>query len=182
MRVAVDARARLGDADGFEHVDGVLAGLPFGVAEVEPRDLHQLPRDAHEGVERGHRVLEDHADALAPNAAHLFGRKAQDVLAAEEHLAGDDAARGTGDEADDGEVRDRLARPGLADDAEGLAALQVEADAVHGPDRPVLRLEVRPQVSDRKKISVVAAHYLCRLAGFVIVSFSARTQIQASSA
>jgi hypothetical protein len=148
VRVRVGARARLGDADGLKHLDGVLVSLLPGVAEVEPRNLHQLFGDAHEGVERGHRVLEDHADALAANLPHLVLGQTQDVLPVEEHLARNDSSGRARDEADDREVRHGLPRPRLADYAERLAPLQIEADAVHGPHGAVLRLEVRPQVFD----------------------------------
>ena len=56
---------------------------------------------------------------------------------------------------DDRQVRHGLPRPRLAHDPQRLAPLQIEADAVHGPHGAVLRLEVRPQVSDRKKVAVV---------------------------
>ncbi len=151
VRVAVDARARIGDADRLQHLDGVLVRLLFGVAEVQLRDLHQLPRDAHEGVERGHRVLEDHRDALAANLPHLLGRDSSEMSCPSKSTSPETMLPGRArDEADDREVRHGLARPRLADDAERLAAPQVEADAVDGLHGAVLRLEVRPQVSEPK--------------------------------
>ena len=87
MWITVNARARVWDADEFEHVDGVLVSLRFGVTEMKLRDLHQLFRDAHEWVERSHRVLKDHADALAANLAHVVVRERHDVLPVKEHLA-----------------------------------------------------------------------------------------------
>ena len=41
------------------------------VSEMQLRHLHQLLRDAHERIQRRHRILKDHRDALAADRAHL---------------------------------------------------------------------------------------------------------------
>src|SRR6185436_5219603 len=48
----------------------------------------------------------------------------------------------------DGQARDALAGPGLADDAERLAAGDRERDAVHGLDHTVLRGEPDAELLD----------------------------------
>ena len=50
-------------------------------------------------------------------------------------------------QAEDREHRDALSAPGLADDAERLARLDGERDAVDGANDPVLGLEVRAQIA-----------------------------------
>ena len=78
VRVAIDAHSCIGYADRLQHFDGVFVSLLFRVTEMKPRNLHQLFRDAHERIERGHRVLKNHADALAANPAHfIFGKSAR---------------------------------------------------------------------------------------------------------
>ena len=61
--------------------------------------------------------------------------KRQQILAVEDDFAGDDASGRRRDQPHDRQVGDRLAGARLADDAERLAAVQLEADAVHGPAR-----------------------------------------------
>src|SRR3954470_1107006 len=51
---------------------------------------------------------------------------------------------------------DALARARFAQDAQGLAALEVEADAVHGVDGAIRRLEGDVQVADLQEIAHAA--------------------------
>ena len=71
--------------------------------------LGDLPSDAQHRVERSHRLLEHHADIAAADGAHLGLGKSAQVASVEEDLAGDDAARRIGDEAQDRQRADRLA-------------------------------------------------------------------------
>src|ERR687883_676377 len=144
MRVVVNARARVWNADRFEHLDGVLVSLIFRVTQMKLRDLHQLFGDSHERVERSHRVLKDHGNALAANPSKLFDGERANVLAIEDDLAGNDLARRVWNQADDGKIRDRFSRTRLADNPQSLAPFENEADAVHSFDRPILGLEIGP--------------------------------------
>jgi hypothetical protein len=106
-----------------------------------------MPTDRVDRVQRGHRVLEDHRDLVAAQRAELARRGMQDVLAVEEHLA----ARDRVDlrvEAHDRQAGDALAAAGLANDAESLAILDREADAVDGLDDAVVGAEMRLKVAD----------------------------------
>ena len=80
--VALDGR---GDAHEIEQLD--RASLRRGAvhAEAHPQDLVDLLADAHDGVERGHRVLEDHGDFEAPDGALLLLARAHDFKAVETH-------------------------------------------------------------------------------------------------
>ena len=60
--------ARVGDADLGQQVAGAASGLLRLDVEVPLDDLADLHPDGHHRVERGHRVLEDHRDLLAPQA------------------------------------------------------------------------------------------------------------------
>ena len=80
----------------------------------------ELPADGVERIERGQRVLEDHADPAPAELAHLLGRQVVDAPAFEAHLAGGDAP-GRLEQPDHGEPGDRLARARLADHAQDFA-------------------------------------------------------------
>jgi hypothetical protein len=89
---------------------------------VQQEDLAQLPADGVHRIQRGHRLLEDHADAGAADALHLLRRQGREVEPVEQHLAALDAAHRLRQQAHDGEGGHALAAAGFADDAEGAAA------------------------------------------------------------
>src|SRR5690606_13083406 len=80
-------------------------------------------------VERHQRILKEHGDALAAQAAQLLFVQRAQVGTVEQDLARNDFA-GPVDQADERETRYRLARPRLAHQAQDLAAPDREVDAV----------------------------------------------------
>ncbi len=95
--------------------------------QLEP--FVELAADQHRGVERGHRLLEDHADAGAAHGAQVLARHRHHVLA----LEADRPARqpdGRRDEAHHRPCGQRLARAGFADDTDDLAGEDLEGDGV----------------------------------------------------
>ena len=145
MRIAVDPGLGGGDADLLQCRDSAGAGIRAGQAEMLHHGFGKLVADLHQRIERGQRVLEDHADPLAADAAHLFGREIVDPLIPEPDLAARDPP-GPVDEPDHGGTRDRLASTAFADDAENGSPGQLETDAVDGtqprPPRRNLHHEV----------------------------------------
>jgi len=109
------------------------------------RDL--LPAGKH-GVERGHGLLEDHRDLLAPDLPHLAGGQVHEVPAVVEDLSLHDLAGGLRDQLHHAERGHRLAAAGLADHAERLALVDMQVHAVHGADDALVREEVRLEVLD----------------------------------
>ncbi len=99
-------------------------------ALVDPDRLGDLIADREERVQRGHRVLEDHGDALAADVPHLGIGFLEKVFSLESDLPADDLRRGR-QEPQDGEREGRLARAGFSDDAERLAGPDGQRDLVH---------------------------------------------------
>src|SRR5690606_29504086 len=91
------------------------------------------------------------ADPGAANLAHLALALGKEILALEADGAADDLAGRLGDEPDDRHGRDALAAAGFADDAEGLALIQGEADAVDRLDRAPAGEKMRPEIADIQK-------------------------------
>lgn len=95
-----------------------------------------LAADAHDRVERGHGLLEDHGDGAAAVGAHLVFAEGEQVFGVRVGLAGELEAAGDGGrgrkQAEDGERGGGLAGAGLADEADGFAGGNVEGDAVDG--------------------------------------------------
>ncbi|MCY1181289.1 hypothetical protein D9M73_217860 [compost metagenome] len=88
-----------------------------------------LVADGVVGVERGHRVLEDHGDVLAHHLAPLTAAELEHVGAVEGEGVGGDAA-GRIDQAHQGHHGDRLARAGLADDGQDFAGIHRQVQAI----------------------------------------------------
>src|SRR4029450_5465469 len=114
---------------------------------VDSTGLINLIADLVVRVERGHRVLEDHRDLLAPDRAHLVGRERQQILALEDDLAVDHGLFAV-NETHHREERDALAGSGLAHHAKGLARQQRERHAVDGFHQSVVGREVDGEVLD----------------------------------
>src|SRR5262249_33827421 len=108
--------------------------------------LGDLLPDGIDGVERGHRVLQDHRDLAATIFAHLFFAELQQVDTFELDLAADDLATRLRYQSQQREAGHRFARARLADDAERFARCDREADAIDGFDYPTPREEVCAQI------------------------------------
>ena len=151
MRVLVEAARGVVDADGLQHGEAAGQRVWAGDFFVDQQRFDELLTDAQVGVERGHRILENHADAPAADGAQLAGRAAEEVNAVEHRRAGFDPRGRRRQQAEQREAGDGLARAGFADETERLAALQRKTHAVHGTDDPVARVEARAEVRDSQE-------------------------------
>ena len=153
MGIAAVAPLGLGDAHLFEDFDAQPPGLGPVHAPVQPKRLRHLPAHRDHRVQAGHRLLEDHRYAVAPDASQLPVGHPDQVPAAEHRRAGLHPAvlRQKPHDAQRGHA---LAAAGFPHQAHGDAAGDVDIHAVDG-DRPVLpsvRSEGRDQVSDFKDV------------------------------
>ena len=106
---------------------------------VQVQDLADLPLDAVQRVQRRHGFLEHHRDVVAADLAQLVLGRAHQVRALEQDLTRRVRGRRIGQQLQDRQRRDRLARAGFADDRDRLARRDIERHAV---DRQ--RLLARP--------------------------------------
>ena len=126
----------------------LLDPAPTLVAAVQAVDAQRLGDDLahrHPRVQRRVRILEDDLD-VSPDGPHLPALEAGDVLALEHDLAG-----GRLEQLDDGPSEGRLAATRLSDDAERLAGLHRQVDAVHRlhlPDRVLEEARLDREVLD----------------------------------
>ncbi len=125
VRVILHPPLGRGDADARQRLDRQPVGLPPVLALVQHEHLGDLPADRRDRIERRHRLLEDHGDAIAAQRALLGRRKVLDLPAVKSDGAGADRQR-LAQQADQGERRDALAAAGFADEAKGLAAIDAE--------------------------------------------------------
>jgi len=142
VRVVAEAAFGVGQADLLHGLEDLRRDRPARDAGVVGADgLGDLRADRHHRVQGGHRLLEDHGDLAAAVAAHGLRAEAEQVGAAEADAPGH--AGGWGQQAKDRERGGGLARAGLADQAEGLAGVDRERDALDG-----LALRVRAGKGD----------------------------------
>ena len=113
---------------------------------MEAQRFRELVPEPVQGRQRGHGVLEDHADLAAPDSAQFRYGQAQQVPALEERRAGVYAGRGHGQESDQALGGDRFSAAGFADEPEHFAGSDVERDAVGGPDAAGVGIEGHGQV------------------------------------
>ena len=132
----------------------VTASLTAAGLVLQQHSLGDLLTDAHNGVQRGQRILEDHSDFIATDLVHfLFGDLQQiltvinDLAAFDDGVAGQDAHNGT--------AGNGLTGAGLANDGQGLAALQVEGDIADSLHLAVVGTEGDLQILNFK----VLCHY-----------------------
>ena len=100
---------------------------------VQQNRFHQLPADGVGRVQGRHRVLEDNRDAIATHGAQQLLVRADQLLPVEFHAAADDFARRRKN-LHDGICRDALARTAFAHDAQHLAVVKAERNAIHRLD------------------------------------------------
>ena len=93
MRIVVDARLGVGNAHLPQQCQDPLANIAARQVGVHSQHFADLPADAVQRVERGHRILEDHADAGAADPAHAGLVELHQVATAEEDLATELEAR-----------------------------------------------------------------------------------------
>ena len=140
VRIGAQPLLGRGDAHFLERGDAAGAGGAAADAFVRAERVGHLRLDAQDRVQRHHRVLEDHRDPAAADAAHLLGRQAQEVHAAQPHLAPGDAP-GRSKEPRDREAGDRLARSAFAHKRHDLALAHGQVDPVERADVPPADVE-----------------------------------------
>ena len=110
--------------------------------------LGDLTRDAQHRVQRRHRVLEDHREVVAPHRPDLAFAHREDIAPPEKDLSALIAQLSGRSRMIERAVR-LLPDPEFADDAEGLAGKQVEANTVEGAHGAAERgVEFGPKIAD----------------------------------
>ena len=120
----------------------------------EPDRLDDLVADGEHRVQRGHRLLEDHRDVPAAHPHQLLLREPQQVarrrvgpgVEPEQDLPVAAFGQVRRQQADHRQGGDGLAAARLADEAEGLARIDMEARAVHRAHRLAVGAEPGVQV------------------------------------
>jgi len=92
--------------------------------------LGDLPANCQDRVQRGHRLLEDHADVAAAHLADLLLGQPPQVAAREHDLPLGDPSWRIRDQTEDRQRPGSLARPAFTDDRHRFAGFDGVGDAV----------------------------------------------------
>ena len=79
VRIAAGSLLRVGDGNVAHAFDGSAPGFGFRDTVVSEHGFGNLVADAHDGVEGGHGLLEDHGDAQAAKLAQRIGGQAGEL-------------------------------------------------------------------------------------------------------
>ena len=79
--IGTETLGRVGQCHHVEQLQGALAGGAFAHAPMYEEDLAELLLDGVQRIERGHRLLEHHADAFAADLQHVVLGRANHLLA-----------------------------------------------------------------------------------------------------
>ena len=120
MRIGLHHPLGVGQAHRLQHLQGALVGLSLADLLVDQRHLHELLPDLHGGIEARHRLLVDHRDLRAAQAAQFRLRQLAHVAALELDAAADDLPD-IGEVAHDAEGDGGFAAAGFPDDSHRLA-------------------------------------------------------------
>ncbi|MNT29676.1 hypothetical protein D3C72_1654290 [compost metagenome] len=134
MRIGMEAPLWLGNADLVEQFHGTGTGGRRGQRLVQPQRLHHLVADRVHGIERRHRLLEDHGDGVAAQRGHLpLGQRQQITSFQQDAATG--LCRGR-QQPQQGQRGGRLAAARLPHQRDGFALTDIQVEAGHrGPLR-----------------------------------------------
>ena len=142
---------RVRDAHLLEELHGAGLGRPAVQAPVEAEDLRHLPAHRVHRVQRGHRVLEDHGDPVAPEFPQRPLPQGPQVRLSKADLPGGNPAGG-GDQAQHGQGGHALAAAGLPHQPHDTPPGDGQVNAVHCGKRPLRGEKLRPQAGDGQGI------------------------------
>jgi hypothetical protein len=147
VRVLVHAALGLGDLHHAQHFHGALHRIGAAGLLVQLHRLGDLPAHGEHRVQRGHRLLEDHGDAVAANLAHLALAQLHQVGAAQPHGARVTPRR-RGHQPQDRQRGHALAAARFADHAQRAAGAHRVGNPVDRTHHAGQRVEVGAQVVD----------------------------------
>ena len=143
VRVFAEALLGRGNVNHPQHLDRQFVCRIAAHPPMTQNALDDLLADRQHRVERGHRLLKDHRDAIAAKLAQGRRRKLHKIDAVEQDLAAGDSPGRARHQAHDRQRRHTLATTGLADDAQRSSRIDRKADSVDRRELAALDLKER---------------------------------------
>ena len=137
MGILLDDDLGIRDLYIVQHLERMLMSLLLVHPLVDHEGLAELLVHTENGVQGGHRFLEDDGDLVAADVVHLLDGELGKILSVQEDLAAVDVSVAV-QQLQDTHGRNGLAGAGLTDDADGLARFQRIGHAVDRFDDALL--------------------------------------------
>ncbi len=130
VRVPVDLASAIGDSDPLDQLCRPVERGATRQGAMQHQHFRDLLANRENRVERGHRLLKNHGDLVAPNGAHRLGGKPGEIAPLVEDAPRADRNRRIGQQPQDREGRDAFATAGFADKAQHLSHADLEGDVL----------------------------------------------------
>jgi hypothetical protein len=148
VRVFGNALGGVGYADFSQHFGGNIPGLGFFFFLMQPDCLDNLLADGINGIQAGHRLLENHRDTVPANGAYSLVGQFKEISAVEIYLAGNDFAGRVSYKTHNGQRGNAFATAAFTDEGKRLALFYRKADILNGTGNPGFGKEVHTKAFD----------------------------------
>ena len=128
MRVGVHPVFRFPDAAAAEQPQPLVPCLVPGHLAMQKQWFQQLVTDGIHRIERGHGLLKDHGNIIAPDMAYLVHGELENVAAVKLDPAADRDAAGLFKKTEDGHGGYGFARAGFSDQGMGPAGIYLQGN------------------------------------------------------
>jgi hypothetical protein len=145
MRIVPHPDFRQWDTNPVQKIDNLKAGLFFRDPLVPQKHLSDLIFDTENGVERSHRLLENHRYFVSPYRLHYIFRNRKKLFPPKQDLTTCHHARGR-NKAHNGKGAHAFAASGLADNSQHLSFGHLKADRINRTRYPRLGQKICFQV------------------------------------
>ena len=135
VRVLTQPLFRFGNAHLLQQFQSRFARFRFAETTVQAHPFCQLPLHREDRIERRHRLLKNHRNAVATQLACFAIRRVHKINIVEQHLPAGDRTTAKLDQAHQRQRRDGLTRPGFAHDAEGFTGRDIKGQILDGRER-----------------------------------------------
>jgi hypothetical protein len=115
---------------------------------MQPDDLDNLLADGINGIQAGHRLLENHRDTVSANGAYSLVGQFKEISAVEIYLARDDFAGRVSYKTHNGQRGNAFAAAAFADECKRLALFNREADILNSTGNPIFGKEAHAKTFD----------------------------------
>ena len=135
------------DADFSQGIPCQFPGCNFSQILMRLNGLNHLGINPQHGVERHHRILENHCQLVSTDLSHFFFRKFEQISSLEKDLSSHNLSRCI-HKSQDGKSGDGFSRPRFSHQAKHFTASQGEADIFDGFSHTIPGKKMGPQMPD----------------------------------
>ena len=150
VRIIINPCRCIGNPHRLEQFQCAPAGRCIVNPAMQAQHFDDLLANGKNRVERGHRLLKDHRDLIAPQAPQPCRRCLRQIFALEQDLPARNAPHGR-QQTHQRKRSHRLATAGLADKTDALAAFECEGNIIQNGNGAGTGGELNAEIADVQK-------------------------------